>query len=241
MQVDGANRLVAANLEAEWNGKLRIMQEVEESYQKQKSETRAKFTQQQKEEVLQLATNLPKLWRDPATSDKDRKSMARLLVKDVTLTKKEEVLVQVRFTGGATQELRLPLSKNSWQQRQTEKVVVAEIDCLLDTLTDGQIAEELNRRAWRSGSGKAFTQRIVQNIRRGHQLKSRLERLRERGLKTAAEIARMIGSKASLVKYWRQQGLLDSELVNDKLEYLYFPPKKAQIAQITSRIRLAEA
>ena len=81
----------------------------------------------------------------------------------------------------------------------------------------------------------------MQNIRRGHQLKSRLERLRERGLKTAAEIARMIGSKASLVKYWRQQGLLDGELVNDKLEYLYFPPKKAQIAQITSRIRLAEA
>jgi hypothetical protein len=238
LQVDGANRLVAASLEAEWNEKLRLLQEAEEVYQKQKSEARAKFTQQQKEEVLQLATNFPKLWRDPATSDKDRKRMARLLLKDVTLTKSEEILVQVRFTGGATRELRLPLSKNSWQLRQTAKVVLTEIDRLLDTLTDGQIANEFNERAWRSGSGKAFTQRIVQNIRRSHQLKSRLERLRERGLKTASEIARLIGSKASSVKYWRQQGLLEGELANDKLEYLYFPPSKAQIAQMKGRTRL---
>jgi DNA invertase Pin-like site-specific DNA recombinase len=74
-------------------------------------------------------------------------------------------------------------------------------------------------------------------LRRDHQLRSRPERLRAKGWLTARGIARQIDCKPSLVKYWRQQGLLQGIRLNDKDEYLYEPPKPDIIAQVKQRTR----
>ncbi len=238
LQVDNANRLVAANLEAEWNEKLRILQDAQDTYQKQKNAFDGRFDKEQEQEILQLAESFPQLWNDADTSHRDRKRMARLIIKDVTLTKGEEVLVQVRFTGGASKVLHVPLGKRAWELRQTKKEIVAEIDRLLDTHTESQIVVELNGRGWRSGSGKSFTLRIVQQLRRAYQLVSRYDRLRKKGLLTKEEVAEMVGTRPSLVNYWRKQGLLRGKRFSDKNEYLYFRPAKAKIKQIKSRMQL---
>ena len=54
--------------------------------------------------------------------------MARLLLEDVTLRRDQEVVAQVRFKGGVTRELRLPLPKRSWELTQTNPEVLAAID-----------------------------------------------------------------------------------------------------------------
>jgi DNA invertase Pin-like site-specific DNA recombinase len=173
MQVDPNNRLVADALEADWNDKLRALTKAQEQYEQQRQKNRVVLDNQTRQKVLALAQDLPRLWRDPRTSDQDRKRMVRLLIEDVTLTKADKITVQIRFKGGATRTLVLSLPLRAWQERSTSPDVIRQIDQLLDTHTDVDIAAELNRRGCRSGMGQLFTPRLVGNIRRAYQLRTR--------------------------------------------------------------------
>ena len=244
MQVDPNNRLVADALEADWNDKLRTLTGAQEQYEQQRQKDKVVLDDQTRQKVLALAQDLPRLWRDPRTSDQDRKRMVRLLIEDVTLTKNQEIRMQIRFKGGATQTLVLPVPLNSWKQRMTRPEVVAQIDRLLDTYTEGQISRELNRQGHRSGMGQLFRPRLVGNIRRAYQLRTRYERLRQQGLLTLPEITRQLAVNISTVKIWRKHGLLVGHPYNDKNEYLYEPlgpnaPVKQQGIKLSERSQAA--
>src|SRR4029077_614564 len=79
MRVDPNNRLVADTLEALWNDKIRQLEQAREEYEKQRESGQRIITQHQKAQILALAEDFPRLWKDPGTSDRDRKRMARLI------------------------------------------------------------------------------------------------------------------------------------------------------------------
>lgn len=167
---------------------------------------------------------------------RDRKRMARLLLEDVTLRREQqEIHVQVRFKGGATRELRLPFPKSAWALRKTKPEIVAEIDRLLADHTEGEIAQILNEKGWRSSGGAAFTFSIVNHLRWAYKIKTRYERLRENGLLTAREVAQLIGGRASSVKSWRHLGVLSGVRFSEKHEYLYPRPTHELIQEIQRR------
>jgi len=245
MQVDPNNRLVADALEADWNNKLRALSESQEHYEQQRQRDRTVLDEAGRQQVLVLAQDLPRLWQDPATSDQDRKRMVRLLIEDVTLTKAKTLRVQIRFKAGAARTLVLPLPLNAWQQRMTRPDVLAQIDRLLETLTEGQVASELNRQGYRSGMGRTFTARLVAKIRRAYHLQSRYDRLRRVGMLTLPEIARQLGIHTATVKTWRKHGLLVGHRYNEKNEFLYEPvaekvPVKQQGVKLSERIHAAQ-
>ncbi|MEE8307529.1 MAG: recombinase family protein, partial [Gammaproteobacteria bacterium] len=108
MQVDPNNRLVADALEADWNDKLRALTKAQEQYEQQRQKDKVVLDDQTRQKVLALAQDLPRLWRDPHTSDQDRKRMVRLLIEDVTLIKAKKITAHIRFKGGATRTLVVP-------------------------------------------------------------------------------------------------------------------------------------
>jgi DNA invertase Pin-like site-specific DNA recombinase len=224
MRVDPNNRLVADSLEADWNEKLRLLNDAQERYRQQREADRTALTEDQRTRILALAQDLPQLWRDPATPDRERKRMLRLIIEDVTLIKEKELIAHVRFRGGATQTLTLPRPVPAWAMRQTSPEVIAEIDRLLAEHTDVPIARLLTERGFRSGTGKSVTASMVFQARKTYRLASRYDRLRERGLLTLTEAARAFGVSPSTVKQWRRAGLLRAEAYNDKEQYLYEPP-----------------
>jgi DNA invertase Pin-like site-specific DNA recombinase len=231
LQVDPKNRFVADALEADWNNKLRLLAEAAEQYQKQSQADRAVLDQQTKDKILALASDFPRLWRDPKTSDRDRKRMVRLLIEDVTLSKTDRITAHVRCKGGATHTLTLPLPVPGCMAWQTDPAIVALIDQWLDHHTDGQIAALLNDQGRRSGKGQKFTRLTVGNIRRGYRLKSRYARLCEAGMLPLKQIARELQIATKTVIAWRNSGLLKAHAYNDKNQYLYEPlgdrrPKK---------------
>ena len=224
MQVDPNNRLVADVLEAEWNEKLRAFQREQEYYERQRQTDRLQVDEEVRSRVMALAADFPRLWKDPNTSDRDRKRMVRLLLEDVTLIKKDQITMHVRFKGGTATTLELPLPKCAWKERITPPAVVQEIDVLLDHHTDEQIAKILNERGLRSGTGGHFSIHIVSGIRRRYGLKNRYDRLRESGMLTLQEMAKRLGVKDRTIKIWRREGLLRGHVYNDKNEFLYEPP-----------------
>ncbi len=227
MAVDPDNRLVADALEAEWNERLRALGSAQGDYERQRAADRAALSQEQRDKISSLATDFPALWADPRTEQRDRKRMVRLLIDDVTLSKREEIVAHVRFKGGQAKSLSLPIPPSAWQQRRTAPAVIAEIDRLLDHHTEAKIAAILNERGFTSGEGKAFHRLMIHNLRRTYGLKSRYDRLRAAGMLTLEEIAEALEICTKTVKEWRRDGLLRARVYNDKGQCLYEHPGAA--------------
>ena len=150
--------------------------------------------------------------------------MIRLLIDDVTLVKTDRIQLHVRFRGGQTMSLTVPIPPPAWQARQTEPDTLAALDRLLDEHTDAQAAQRLNAAGHRSGERRPFTARIVLHLRRAHRLPSHAERLRAAGMLTLGEIAAHLAVSTSTIKAWHRAGLLAAHQANDKNERLYQPP-----------------
>jgi DNA invertase Pin-like site-specific DNA recombinase len=244
LRVDPDNRLVADSLEADWNDKLRQLAEAQESCERQSAQDRKLIDDQQRTAILSLATTFPQLWCDPATPDRERKRIVRLMLEDVTLIREDSVVLHIRFKGGAHRTIQLPLPLNSWQQRQTSQEVLTAIDRLLDRHTYPEIAAALNRQGLRSGNGQPLTARIVANIQRSYRLTPRYDRLRKAGFLTVAEMAKVLGISTRCVKTWNRHGLIRGHACNGKNDCLYEhpgdnPPRKAQGVKLSKRAALS--
>jgi DNA invertase Pin-like site-specific DNA recombinase len=131
MNVNPNHRLVADGLEADWNAKLRALQEAQERCDREQATDRAPLTAEQRARVLALATDFPRLWRDPKTPARERKRMIRLLIEDVTVNRADVITARVRFRGGSTRTLTLPIPLRAWELKKTSPAVMAEVDTLL--------------------------------------------------------------------------------------------------------------
>jgi hypothetical protein len=227
MRVHPDNRLVADALEAEWNARLRELVEAQETYERQRHAAEQTLAAEQRAAILELANDVPRLWRDPRTPARERKRLARLLIEDVTLLKTDEVTAHVRFRGGATRTLHVPLPIPIGLLRKTDPAVVAEIDRLLEDHTDGQISAILAERDVLTGGGVAFARLRVREVRLAYKLQSHHDRLRARGFLTRHELAQILNVSPETVKIWRRHGLLHGEPADDRGNYLYPPHQRA--------------
>ncbi|MHB1931003.1 MAG: recombinase family protein [Acidimicrobiales bacterium] len=223
LRVDPDNRLVAATLEAEWNNKLRALDSAQEDYDRQR-EADVLLDDEKRQRVLALATDFPRLWRDPDTPARERKRMVRLVIEDVTLLKADDLVVQVRFRGGDTRSLRLARPKPAADLHKLDPAVVAEVDRLLDDHTDSEIADALHAAGYEPPVGERFSIWMVWKIRKAHRLESRFDRLRRQGMLTLDEMAERLDVHPQTVKDRAARGQLASVAYNDKGERLYARP-----------------
>ena len=245
LAVDPGNRLVAGSLEADWNDALRALQTAQDDYDNTAAGAAA-LSEHDQARIRALAADFPALWSDPATPQRERKRMTRLLIDDVTMTKTDRIHLHIRFRGGQVTSLTVPIPPPSWQLRQTPPGTLTELDRLLDDHTDAETADALNTAGHRSGEGKPFTARIVLELRRSHNLPSHADRLRARGLLTLPEVAGRLGVHVSTIKAWRRAGLLTAHKANDKNIPLFDPPTpgdprlvKRQGSQLARRVHAA--
>jgi DNA invertase Pin-like site-specific DNA recombinase len=225
LAVDPANRLVADTLEADWNTALRALHDAQDAYDKAQNAAAADLADTQKTRIRKLVTDFPAIWNDPATPQRERKRMTRLLLTDVTVTKNGKTITcNMRWQGGQDHTLTLPVPKTAWELRQTAPHVVEAIDELLDHHTHAEIAAILNARGHTSGEGRPFHRLIVRNIRDEYGLRSRQQRLRDTGMLTLEEMADQLGVSTGTIKAWRHAGLVSGQCYNDKGQTLYHPP-----------------
>lgn len=222
LRVDPENRLVADVLEADWNARLRELAQVQEEAERQNEAEQQHLTALEHQAIAELVEDFPRVWHDARTSDRDRKRLVRLLLEDVTLRQGEVITAQVRFKGGATQTITVPISHG----RRSAPQLIALIDQLLADYTDTEVAEQLNQRGWRTYEGKPFHGRRVLSLRRYHQLKDHGTRLRQRGLVSASEAARAYGVCQATLMEWGRAGLLPMYRTIDHGIAVFPPPDK---------------
>jgi DNA invertase Pin-like site-specific DNA recombinase len=242
MSVDPQNRLVAATLEMEWNDKLRRLEQAQQEYDRQLQKDRKILEEEEMEKVMSLATDFPRLWKDKRVSDRDRKRIVRLLIQDVALKKvigivngkeKDEdrrdsysysISVKIRFRGGVIKSLNIPGPKRIWEKNRTSEKISTKIDQLLNHYIPSEIANILNKEGYLSARGKAFTSATIDNIGRRNELKSRYDRLREKGMLTLKEISNKIKISVNTIKILEKRNMIKSYRCTDRMKKLYeFP------------------
>ncbi len=165
-QVEPENRLVARTLESEWNLKLEEVERLKEQHRQIRGTPPFVLSGGQKEEILALSKDLPRLWKAKTTKSSQRKQILRILIEDVTLTNKEDpwcVQVAIQWKTGAVsihqaeRVIRRPFD--------TRAEVIARIKELYQDHTDKQTAQILNEEGFKPGFRPAFNAVSVQKIR----------------------------------------------------------------------------
>lgn len=225
------NRLVVDALEQRWNDKLGDLTAAKDSYAEWKEQRVASLDPEMRHRVLDLARDFPGVWNHPKTPPRDRKRMLRLLMEDVTLTRGDDIRLQIRWKGGAHTELRIPLPKNAADARRTPQNVLDAITELAQHHTDQQIAHLLNQKGLRSGTGLTFTSHVVANARAAKKIPSYRNHLKEAGMLTSTEVMERFGITQVALTRQRKTGAMRAVRCNQK-EYLYEPPAEDLICRL---------
>jgi DNA invertase Pin-like site-specific DNA recombinase len=218
LAVEPENRLVARNLEKDWNEKLAAVERLEREQAALPAGATPRLSPEEQQRILNLAEDLPALWHAPTTTPAERKQLLRLLVKDVTLTKEATTIrVALRWQTEVCTVVAARRPPRSCDARRTPAAVVERVRALAGDHSDRQIAERLNAEGCKSGRGGSFTPNKVQWIRYVHEIRSgcpegpaaSTQGQRGDGRCSAQAAAKALNVNVSTIAAWCQSGRLD--------------------------------
>jgi DNA invertase Pin-like site-specific DNA recombinase len=215
-EVDPANRLVAASLERRWNQALTNLDAIKAEAAKYQRQSGRVVSAEQKAKVMDLARDLPRLWRAATTQSKDRKRMLRLLIRDITVQRVPEsrqIVLHVRWQGGACSDMTVTPPLPIAQRLRYSSTFVDEVRELAHQMGDVQIAQVFNDKGVRSSKGKLFTASMIQWVRFRHQVPA-YRPMRPEEI-TVRELARRLGVSIHFVHYWIQRDIIQARQIVD--------------------------
>lgn len=165
--VEPENRLVARGLEAEWEKRLRELQQAQSELAIREQQRPRALDAAQLERIRALGVDLKRVWSAPATEDRDRKELLRTLLEEVIIAVKREeqcAHLTLRWRSGALTELELELPRRQAAVR-TDEDTIELIRRLATHYPDTTIAGILNQQGRKSAYGERFTAVIVSSLR----------------------------------------------------------------------------
>lgn len=200
------NRLVIRTLEAKWNEKLTALQQLREDYERFKAGRSWSPTGADREMILRLSQDIPRIWNAPTTTMQDRKRIVRLLIEDITITSRRfdpDVYLGIRWRSLHTETIhtrkRLPPSISRKHPINTVEL----IRVLSDTMTAAEIAEHFNQCGYRTPEGRTFTPSSIAWLRYRYKIRGLTKPENEL---TVRDVAAKFNVSPGVVYYWLQTG-----------------------------------
>jgi hypothetical protein len=211
--VDPENRLVASTLERRWNDALVELEKVRQQIADLNAETQL-VTAEHREQILALASDLPRLWYSPHTSAKDKKRILQLLINDITLEKPERyrAVLHIRWQGGLCEDIAVELPRPTADRWRHDESLVAQVRELAKQFSDDEIAAQLNAQGVISRKGRSFTRASISWIRYRHKIPAVQKKLPHE--LTVAEVAKRFGVSHHVVYDWISRRLISARRLN---------------------------
>jgi hypothetical protein len=168
--VEPENRLVARSLERAWEERLRRVEQIEQEYTAWRREQAVSISDCDRQEILALGEDLPRLWNAMTTTSADRKQIVRLVIKEVTLDQKRRrgyVWMRIIWQTGSTSEhwfqrVVQGYAQHADQDRLRQRIVELNSQQKMD----GEIAAILNNEQFRTAHGPPFCGKMVHLLRK---------------------------------------------------------------------------
>jgi len=165
--VDPDNRLVAAELEARWNGALRHARMLEE---KLDSGEHGPLAAQipDRAVLVSLAQDLPAIWQAPTTAMGLKQRIVRILIHEIVADvddTQREIALLIHWAGGRHSELRVKKNEPGKHGRSTSLEAIDVVRQMAGQFPDEQIAATLNRLGLQTGTGNSWTELRVRSAR----------------------------------------------------------------------------
>jgi DNA invertase Pin-like site-specific DNA recombinase len=218
-RVEPEHRLVARELETQWNTALHTVQTLEQDYARAQARALTPLSATDRALIEQVVTDLPGVWHAPTTTPADRKRMVRCLIQDVSLdsfSTPGHTRLHIRWQTGAITTLTVH-RPTSGDVHRLDSGLVARIRELAQTQPDDRIAEFLNTQGFTTRHGLPWTYRRVMDTRRRHAIPTacpippRDEAPRGDGLVSVRMAARQFQTSPGTILHWVRKGLLYSE------------------------------
>jgi hypothetical protein len=163
--VEPANRLVARGLEAEWEKRLRELALAEAELEGHEHRCPPpSLVEKQRQALVDLETDLERVWSTSTTTDRDRRELLRTLLEEVIVAvdrAASQAHLTMRWRSGAITEIDVSL----WQTHQPAEGAAQILGVVSSTvhrwLNDGFIAGE------QLTSGAPWCIRITEELRAG--------------------------------------------------------------------------
>jgi DNA invertase Pin-like site-specific DNA recombinase len=208
-EVDPSNRLIAATLEVRWNDAMQRMHDLEAELAVFERQSMRAVTADQKRQILQLASDFPRLWAASTTAPRDRKRILRLLVRDITVTKGPEprtIKLHVRWQGGKTETLQVQLPQKRADAIRYPTPFVAYIRELAVNHHDDEIVALLRSQNHTSSTtGKPITPSTIKWLRYKHRIRAPQP---PEGTLNVRQVRERYSVSLWVVHYWINRGIV---------------------------------
>jgi len=167
--VEPENRLVARTLETEWEKKLQDQRAAEAELVRKEQEQRLQLTDEQREQIRAVGSDLKRVWDAPTTTDRDRKELLRSLLEEVkvnVLPEENKAHVMLCWKTSAVSELDVVWRVPRPATIRTDEETIELLRRLAVHHPDTVIAAVLNRQGRKTARGESFTANRVASLRR---------------------------------------------------------------------------
>jgi hypothetical protein len=209
---DPSNRLVASTLEKRWNDAMQRVLELKAELAHFERQTMRSVTPEQKQQILQLGRDFPRLWEAPTTSARDRKHIIRLLIRDITVVKDPQqpklLHLQICWQGGATETIKVRRRPNYPEAIRYPNAFVAKIRAMAQRCDDNEIVTQLTSEGLTSSTGKPFTASMIRWIRYRHRISR--QSTPDDGTFTVSQVRARYGVSLWIVHYWIKRGIVSA-------------------------------
>jgi hypothetical protein len=169
--VEPENRLVARQLEADWERSLAAQRTLEEEHRRFQREHPSGLTDLEREAIRRLAADIPSIWSAPTTTPAERKEILRQIIDRIVIDvdgTTEKVCLRIEWAGGSQSSHATRRSVRSWEQLSDFARLCDRLHTLeAEGWTARQIADQLHADGFRPPKrSERFDIASVQNLRR---------------------------------------------------------------------------
>jgi excisionase family DNA binding protein len=209
---DPDNRLIAAQLEKNWEAALRRVRDLEA---RQPAEKPSDITVDP-EAFANLADNLSAAWNAPDVTMRARQKLLRTLIADIIVDVDDEVrdvVLTIHWRGGQHSELRVRKPRTGEHGCATTEDALAVMRSMAGRWSDEHIAASLNRMGMPTGQGKTWTAHRVSSVRRVRGIHAYRSAEKDGAWLTMTEAATALGVTNHAIRRLVKTGVLPAEQV----------------------------
>jgi len=215
--VEPENRLVARTLERQWEAALQQQACLEQEYAEFCAERPARLTAAEREQIRQLAGDIPELWHAESTTPVDRQRLIRLLIEQIEVTvegQSERVQVAITWSGGFVSRHELVRTVQRYEQLSDYPRLCARVEQLQAAgKSFAEVARCLNAEGFRPPKrAQRFTGGMVAGFlarkdgQGGEGHRERVRRALKKGEWLVGDLARHLEMPAVTLHHWREVG-----------------------------------